>query len=117
MVKKSDKEILVLVVQVTTRFAVEEIFFLRVRKDEKLITDELNTYKIRRRVFFCPTSRSSQESEGFLFRRATYKGTYEEAVESASSGLSPKKGDVRKKRRRPTKATRRGREKEEKKNT
>ena len=53
--------------------------------------------------FFCPTSRSSQESEGFFFRRATYKGTYVEAVESARAGLSPK--------------TRRGREKEEKKTT
>jgi hypothetical protein len=53
--------------------------------------------------FFCPTSRSSQESEGFFFRWAAYKGTYKEAVESARAGLSPKKGDVRKKSRRPRK--------------
>ena len=46
-------------------------------------------------------SRSSQESEGFDFQQATYKGTYVEAVESARAGLSPKKGNVRKKRRRP----------------
>ena len=69
--------------------------------------------------FFCPTSRSSQESEGFFLRQATYKGTYVEAVESARAGLLPKKwghekekkttkegglspqeGDVRKKKRR-----------------
>jgi hypothetical protein len=57
--------------------------------------------------FFCPTSRSSQESEGFLFQRATYKGTYAEAVESARAGLSPKEGDMRnKKRKRPRKARR-----------
>ncbi len=49
--------------------------------------------------FFCPTSCSSQESEGFFFRQATYKGTYVEAVESARAGLSPKKGDVRRKRK------------------
>ncbi len=49
--------------------------------------------------FFRPTSRSSQESEGFFFRRATYKGSYVEAVESARAGLSPKKGDVRRKRK------------------
>ncbi len=38
-----------------------------------------------------------------MFRRATYKDTYVEAVESARAGLSPKKGEVRKKRRRPRK--------------
>ncbi len=68
---------------------------------EKLSTEELPTrFAIK---FFCPTSCSNQESEGFFFRQATYKGTYEEAVESARAGLSPKKGDVRKKRRRPRK--------------
>ena len=61
-------------------------------------TDELPTrFAVK---FFCPTSRSSQESEAFMFRRATYKGTYEEAAEPARAGLLPKKG---------------GREKEEKK--
>ncbi len=71
---------------------------LNARKEERRAT-----YKIRRQVFFCPTSCSSQESEGFLFRRATYKGTYKEAVESARAGLSPQKGDVRKKIKRPRK--------------
>ncbi len=91
---------------------------------EKSSTDELPTrFAVE---FFCPMSRSSQESEGFFFRRATYKGTYVEAVESARAGLSPKKGghekekkktkegglspqegDVReKKRKRPRKARR-----------
>ncbi len=42
--------------------------------------------------YFFPTSRSSRESEGFFFRRPTYKGTYVEAVESARAGLSTKKG-------------------------
>jgi hypothetical protein len=44
-------------------------------------------------------SRSSQESEGFFYQRATYKGKYgkaKEAVESTRAGLSPQKGDVRK---------------------
>ncbi len=43
-----------------------------------------------------------------------------EAVESARAGLSPKKGDVRKKRRRPRTVVcrhKKGREKEEKKKT
>ncbi len=57
---------------------------------------------------FFPTSRSSQESEAFLFRRATYKGTYVEAAECAKEGgLSPQEGDVRmKKGKRPRKARR-----------
>jgi hypothetical protein len=89
---------------------------------EKSSTDELPTkFTVE---FFCPTSRSSQESEGFFFRRATYKGTYVEAVESTRAGLSPKKGDVRKNRKEKKKTkegglspTRRGRENEEKKKT
>ncbi len=55
--------------------------------------------------FFCPTSRSNQESEGFFCRRATYKGKYgkvKEAVESARAGPI---------------ATKRGREKVKKKKT
>ncbi len=43
-------------------------------------TDELPT-RIAVEFFFSPTSRSSQGSEGFFFRRATYKVTYVEAVE------------------------------------
>ncbi len=57
-------------------------------------------------MFFCPTSRSNQESEGFFSRQATYKGKYgkaKEAVESARAGLSPQKGDVRKSRKRKEK--------------
>ena len=71
---------------------------------------------------------SSQESEGFFFRRATYKDTYVDAVEfrqgwsvstrrgrekeekktTKEGGLSPQEGDVRrfKKRKRPRKARR-----------
>ena len=52
--------------------------------------------------FFCPTSRSNQESKGFFCRQATYKGKYgkaKEAVESARAGLSPQEGDVRKSRK------------------
>ncbi len=57
---------------------------------EKSSTDELPTrFAVK---VFCPTSRSSQESEGFFYRQATYKATYVEAVKSARAGLSPKKG-------------------------
>ena len=71
-----------LVVQVLREFAVEVYFLLQAasRKKEKFKYRRA-TYKIRRRVFFSPTSRSSQGSEGFFFRRATYKVTYVEAVE------------------------------------
>ncbi len=88
-------------------FAVEEIFSyesLNARKEEKLSTNELPPRGIQDSPFsfFCPTSRSSQESEGFFYRQATYKGKYgkaKEAVESARAGLSPQEGDVRKKRK------------------
>jgi hypothetical protein len=53
--------------------------------------------------FFCPTSRSSQESEGFftdeLHTRAVEIREAREAVESARAGLSQQKGDVRKKKK------------------
>ncbi len=78
-------------------------------------TDELHT-RCTVKIFFSPTSRSSQGSEGFFFRRATYKDTYVEAIEfrqgwsvaknkgdvkkTKEGGLSPQKGDVRKKKRR-----------------
>jgi hypothetical protein len=62
------------------------------------------TYEIRCRDDFCPTSRSSQESKGFIFRRATFKGTYKEAVEFRQGwSVAKNKGDVRTKRRRPRK--------------
>ncbi len=67
------------------------------------------TYKICRQVFFSPTSRSNQESEGFFFQQATYKGTYVEAVESARAGLSPKKGGREKEKKRNEKKRRRPR--------
>jgi hypothetical protein len=88
-------------------FAVKEIFSyesLNARKEEKLITNELPPRGVQDSPlsFFCLTSRSNQESEGFFCRRATYKGKYrkaKEAVESARAGLSPQEGDVRKSRK------------------
>ncbi len=85
-------------------FAVEVFFFLQVasrKKGKNSSTDELHT-RFAVEIFFSPKSRSSQESEGYFFRRATYKVTYVEAVEFRQ-GWSV--------------ATRRGREKEEKKTT
>ncbi len=52
--------------------------------------------------FFCPTSCSGQESEGFFYRQATDKGKYGKAKEAfgpARAGLSPQEGDVRKSRK------------------
>jgi hypothetical protein len=88
-------------------FAVEEFFSyesLHARKEENLSTDDLRPRGVQDSPlsFFCPTSHSSQESEGFFSRRATYKGKYrkaKEAVESARAGLSPQEGDVRKSRK------------------
>ncbi len=76
-------------------FPVEEFFSyesLNARKEEKLSTDELPPRGVQDSLlsFFCPTSRSSQESEGFICQRATYKGKYgkaKEAVESVSLSL------------------------------
>ncbi len=104
----ADKEILVLVVQVTTRIRRGRIFFLQVALRKKGKNQVPTSYlQDSPSCYFCPTSRSSQESERFFYRRATYKGTYVEADESARAGLSPKKkGNVRKKRRRPRKARR-----------
>ncbi len=99
--------ILVLVLQVT-RICRRRIFFLQVTSRKKGKNKVPTSYlQDSPSSFFCPTSHSSQESKGFLFRRATYNGTYVEAVESARAGLSPKEGDVRnKKRKRPRKARR-----------
>jgi hypothetical protein len=88
-------------------FAIEELFSyesLSARKEEKLSTNELPPRGVQDSPlsFFCPTSCSIQESEGFFCRRATYKGKYgkaKEAVDSTRAGLSPQKGDVRKKRK------------------
>jgi hypothetical protein len=57
------------------------------------------TYKIRRRVFFVLRVAQVKKAKDSFYRRNTCKGTYKEAVESARAGLSPKKGDVRKKRK------------------
>ncbi len=61
------------------------------------------TYKIRRRVFFVLRVAQVKKAKDFFFQRATYKGTYVEAVESARAGLLPKIGGREKKRRRPRK--------------
>ncbi len=95
-----------LVVQVTTRFAVEDFFptsrFTQER--EKSSTDKLPPRGVQDSPlsFFCPMSRSSQESEGFFYQRATYRGKYGKAMEAvgpARAGLSPQEGDVRKSRK------------------
>ncbi len=49
--------------------------------------------------FFLSYESLKSRKRRIFFRQATYKGTYEEAVESVRAGLSPKKGDVRKKRK------------------
>ncbi len=50
--------------------------------------------------FFVLQVAQVKKAKDSCYRRATYKGKYKEAVESARAGLSPKKGDVRKKRKR-----------------
>ena len=88
-------------------FAVEFFFsyeLLNARKEEKLSTDELPPRGVQDSPlsFFCPTSCSNQESEGFFCRRAIDKGKYgkaKEAVKSARAGLLPQEGDVRKSRK------------------
>ena len=97
-------------------FAVKELFSyesLNARKEEKLSTDELPPRGVQDSPlsFFCPTSCSSQESEGFFCRRATYKGKYgkaKEAIESARAGLSPQEGDVKKSRKEKDQGRREG---------
>jgi hypothetical protein len=69
------------------------------QEKEKSSTDKLPT-KFAVEFFLSYKSLRSRKQRIF-FQRATYKGTYVEAVESARAGLSPKKGDVRKKRKRP----------------
>jgi hypothetical protein len=111
-------------------FAVEEILSyesLNARKEEKLSTNELPPRGVQDSPlsFFCPTSRSSQESKGFVYRQATYKGKYgkaKEAVGPARAGLSPQEGDLRKSRKEtglsPQKGDmRRSRKSQEKKKT
>ncbi len=85
---------------------------------EKSSTDELPTrFAVE---FFCPTSRSSQESKGFFFRQATYKGTCVEAVSPPGLVCRQKRGTWERKEEdqgRWSVATRKGREEEEKKKT
>jgi hypothetical protein len=103
---------------------VEEFFFptSRLTQEWKKFEYRRATYKIRRGVFFVLRVAQVKKAKDSFYKRATYKGKYKEAVESARAGLSPKKGDVRKKRKEKKKdqgrwsvATRREREKEEKK--
>ena len=69
---------------------------LNTRKDKKLSTDELPTrFAVE---FFLSYESLKSRKRRILFRRATYKGTYVEAVESTRVGLSPKEGDVRNKK-------------------
>ena len=85
-------------------------------------TDELPT-RFAVEFFFSPTSCSSQESEGFFFRQATYKVTYVDAVEFRQGWSVAKNEENVKKRKeddqgRWSVATRRRREKvHEKKET
>ncbi len=65
-------------------FAVEEIFsyeLLKARKEEKLSTDELHPRGVQDSPssFFCPTSRSSQESEGFFLTTSYIQGQVRES--------------------------------------
>ncbi len=85
-----------LVVQVTTRFAVEDFFSYKLFHARKRkikywrVTSKRSTrFGVE---FFCPTSCSSQEREGFFYRRATYRGKYGKAKEDigpARAGWSP----------------------------
>ncbi len=80
------------VVQVLQEFAVEVFLSyksLNARKGKiQVPTSYIQDLPLR--FFFVLRVASSQESEGFIFRRATYKGTYVEAVEFRQAGLSPK---------------------------
>jgi hypothetical protein len=100
-------------------FAVKEIFsyeLLNARKEEKLSTDELPPRGVQDSPlsFFCPTSRSSQESKGFFANKLhTRASTGKPRKPLSPPGLvyRHKKGDVRKsrkkkERKRPRKARR-----------
>jgi hypothetical protein len=92
--------ILVLVVQVTTRIRRRRISFLQValRKKGKI------TYKIRRPDCFLSYKSLKPRKRRIFCRRATYKGTYIEAVEFRQGwSVTINKGAVRKKGRRPRK--------------
>jgi hypothetical protein len=97
-------------------FAVEEMFsyeLLDTRKEEKLSTEELPPRGVQDSPlsFFCPTSCSSQESEGFFLPMSYIQGQVQEsqeAVESAREGLLPQEGDVRKSRKEKDQGRREG---------
>jgi hypothetical protein len=93
-------------------FAVKEIFptsrLTQERKKNQVPTSYLQDLPLS---FFCPTSCSIKESEGFFCRQATYKGKYgkaKEALESTRAGLSPQEGDVKKKRKEKDQGRREG---------
>ncbi len=89
------------------RLRLRRIFFPTSRltqEREKLSTDKLPPRGVQDSPlsFFCPTSCSSQESEGFFYRQATYKVKYgkaKEAIGPARASLSPQEGDMRKSRK------------------
>jgi hypothetical protein len=96
----TNKEILILVVQVTTRICRRSIFFptSRLTQEKEKFEYRRATYKIRHRVF-CPTSRSRQESEGFFTNELhTRAGSTRSqgSRESARAGLSQKRKEKRK---------------------
>ncbi len=71
------------------------------QENEKSSTDELPT-RFAVELFFVLRVAQVKKSKDF-FPMSYLQGHVVEAVESARAGLSPKKGDVRKKRRRPRK--------------
>jgi hypothetical protein len=109
----------ILVEQVTTKFAVKEFFsyelFHARKKKNRVPTRYLQEehkirrsrylqeeHKIRQWVFFVLRVAQFRKAKDFFCRRATYKGKYgkaKEAVESVRAGLSPQKGDVRNSRK------------------
>ncbi len=77
----------------------------KIRVPRKNSTNELPTRRVKDSPssFFCPTSRSIQESEG-LYKISYLQGQWKygkanKAVESARAGLLPQKGDVRNSRK------------------
>ncbi len=94
-------------------------------KQERKKNQVPRSYLLQDLRFFCPTSRSSQESEGFFCQQATYKGSRSTGSQGSRwvcQGWSvAAKGEREKEKKRKEKdqgrwsvATRRGREKKKK---
>ncbi len=97
--------ILVLGVQVTTRFAVEEIFSyesLTTRKDEKLSTDELPT-RFAVNFFFNLRVAQVKKAKDFCSDELHTRARTRKPLSPPGLVCHQKKGDMRKKRRRPRK--------------